>query len=144
MGRSGLTGLPLIYSKWNLIIVLHLLKKDNWRNYHIFLWKHILFLWELISDSQNNTRLSDSVSTKIRLLSTLNNHYHIHNPELTLLSVQKWVYILIIFCCHILIFSGRNNLICLRCEEQLNANIDKLRFETYQSEVSASSTASNP
>jgi len=29
----GRSGPPLIYSKRNLIIVLHLPKKDNWRNY---------------------------------------------------------------------------------------------------------------
>src|ERR1700692_2480180 len=47
------------------------------------------------------------LTTKIRSLSASNNHYHIQNPELTLLSVQKWVYILIIFCYRILIFSSR-------------------------------------
>src|ERR1700676_1582640 len=42
------------------------------------------------------------LTNRIRSLFPSNNNYQILNLELTILSVQKWVHILIIFCCHIL------------------------------------------
>src|SRR5882762_2612622 len=73
------------------------------------------FAGSLFRASRTKNIIRFHLATKLRSLSTSNNHYCNQNPELTLLSVQKWVYILIIFCCHILILSCGNNLIGLRC-----------------------------
>src|SRR5882762_2116747 len=72
------------------------------------------FAGSLFRASRTKNIIRFHLITKLRSLSTSNNHYCNQNLELTLLSVQKWVYIFIIFCCHILIVSGGNNLICLR------------------------------
>ena len=51
------------------------------------------------------------LTTRIRSLSAPNNYYQILKLKLTPLPVQNWVHILVTLCCHILIFSNRNNLI---------------------------------
>src|SRR5882762_8421613 len=84
------------------------------------------FAGSLFRASRTKNIIRFHLATKLRSLSTSNNHYCNQNPELTLLSVQKWVYILIIFCCHILILSCGNNLICLRCDEGHYDRLEKV------------------